>query len=338
MALLVRMRHWWAVGREDSEALRDIPLHPGGELWGRFGVEIHESFEAGLGGGEILRVEDGSDVGGHAVAHVETWDVSLGVLLEMELAALPGHRGKDGLACGGHAWMGVADDELGAAQAACDQRREELAPMSLRFTQRHADAQDGAFAICADADGDEHGAVHQQAAMAHLLVAGIEDEIRAGFQRAVAPELELHIKPGRAGADLGGADLMAAEFLDDLGDFARRDALHIHFGHRECERLFAAHPALQRTGIEVDAVTHLRDAQFHSPHARGKGFGLEAIGVAEPPLATLVGPGLQHGRAFLSHGLIEQQAEAFGKIGGALRGEELQNGVEKIRVVVVGHV
>ena len=131
---------------------------------------------------------------------------------------------------------------------------------------------------------------------------------------------------------------MAAEFLDDLGDFARGDALHIHFGHREGERLLAAHPALQGTGIEVDAVTHLRDAQLDSPHARGKGFGLEAIGVAEPSLATLIGPGLQHGRAFLLHGLVEQQAETFGEVGGALGGEELQNGVEKVRIVVVGHV
>ena len=77
---------------EDSKALRDISLHPGGELWGRFGVEIHESFEAGLGGGEILRIEDGADVGGHAGAHVEPRDVSLGVLLEMEVAR--GQRGK----------------------------------------------------------------------------------------------------------------------------------------------------------------------------------------------------------------------------------------------------
>ena len=110
---------------EDSEALRDILLHPGGELWGRFGVEIHESFEAGLGGGEILRVEDGADVGGHAVAHIETWDVSLGVLLEMELAALPRDRGENGSAGSGEAAMGIADDEGEAMEAACLEGSEE---------------------------------------------------------------------------------------------------------------------------------------------------------------------------------------------------------------------
>jgi hypothetical protein len=47
---------------------------------------------------------------------------------------------------------------------------------------------------------------------------------------------------------------------------------------------------------------------------------------------------LENGRAFLVHGLVEQQAEAFGEAGGALSGEELQNSVEKVRIVVVGHV
>jgi hypothetical protein len=87
------------------------------------------------------------------------------------------------------------------------------------------------------------------------------------------------------------------------------------------ENLLAAHPALQRAGIEVDAVTHLGDAQLDSAHARGEGFGLEAIGMTEPPFAALIGLGLEHGGAFLVHGLVEKKAEAFGEVGGALRGE-----------------
>jgi hypothetical protein len=79
-------------------------------------------------------------------------------------------------------------------------------------------------------------------------------------------------------------------------------------------------------------------AQLDSPHARGECFGLEPIGVAESPLAAFVGLGLEHGRAFLMHSLIEKQAEAFGEAGGTLSREKLQNGVEKVRDVVVGHV
>ncbi len=167
--------------------------------------------------------------------------IGLGILLKMELAALPGHGGKNGLACGGHAWMSIADDERGATQAACDQQGKEGAPMDLSLTQRYADAKDSALAI--HAVGDEHCAVHEQAAMAHLLVTSFEDKIRARFQLAVAPELEFHIELGRAGAHLRGADLMATKLLNDLGDFARRDALHIHLRHRESARLLAAHAA-----------------------------------------------------------------------------------------------
>jgi len=42
----------------------------------------------------------------------------LGVLLEVELAALPGDGAKDGLARGSHAGVVVADDVGDAAQAA----------------------------------------------------------------------------------------------------------------------------------------------------------------------------------------------------------------------------
>jgi len=69
----------------------------------------------------------------------------------MELAALPGHGGKDGGAGGAQAGMVVADDELDAVQAALLQALEELAPMGLGFTEGDADAQDGAFALGVDA-------------------------------------------------------------------------------------------------------------------------------------------------------------------------------------------
>jgi len=57
---------------EDGEALGDIFLHPGGKFRGRLGVGLHQGFEAGLGGGEIWAVEDGTDIVRHAGAHVET--------------------------------------------------------------------------------------------------------------------------------------------------------------------------------------------------------------------------------------------------------------------------
>ena len=153
--------------------------------------------------------------------------------------------------------------------------------MRLRFAQVNADAQNGAFAIRADAQGDEHRAVHQHPTMAHLLVACIEDQVRAGTQRPIAPQLEFGIELGGTGAHLGGTHAVAAEFLDDLGDFARGYALDIHLGHGQVERLLAAHAFFQGAGIEVDAVTHLGNAKFDRAHAGGEGFGLEAIGMSE---------------------------------------------------------
>jgi len=51
-----------------------------------------------------------------------------------------------------------------------------------------------------------------------------------------------------------------------------------------------------------------------------------------------VGAGLKGGGAFLNHGLVDEKAEALGKSKGAFIGEKLQNGGQKIRVDLVGHV
>ena len=102
---------------EDGEALGKVFLHPDGEFGGGFGVGFGEGFETGLGCGEVGAVEEGADVLGDAGAHVEAWDEGLGVLLEVELAALPGDGGEDGGACGGKAGVGVADDELEAVES-----------------------------------------------------------------------------------------------------------------------------------------------------------------------------------------------------------------------------
>ena len=110
-------------GREgvNGEALREVLLHPAGEFGGGFGIKGDALLEPCLGGGQIRRVEDGADAFGHFLTHVEARDVGRGVLLEMELAALPWDGGKDGLAGGGHAGMGIADDETGAVEASGDQ-------------------------------------------------------------------------------------------------------------------------------------------------------------------------------------------------------------------------
>ena len=47
---------------------------------------------------------------------------------------------------------------------------------------------------------------------------------------------------------------------------------------------------------------------------------------------------MQDGGALLNHGLIDKQAQSLGKARGTIGGEKLQNGAQKFRVKMVGHV
>jgi len=85
---------------EDGEALGEVGLHPGGQLWRAGGITGHDFFEAEFCGWAIGAVEDTPNGLGDSGALIQAGHISLGVLLEMELAALPGHGGQDGGACG----------------------------------------------------------------------------------------------------------------------------------------------------------------------------------------------------------------------------------------------
>gem|GEM_PF-1481273 len=256
----------------------------------------------------------------------------------MELASLPGNGGEDGSTGGREAAMGIANDEGESVEASGLKRCEKGAPVSFRFAERSTDAQDGALSVGADSDGDENGTVQELAALANLFVSGIQDQIGAASQRAIAPGLEFDIELGGAGADLGGTDGMSAEFLNDFGDLAGGNALDIHLGQSEQEGLFAAGSFFQSTGVKIHAVANLRNAQEEWSDTGGKGFGFESIGSSKALLATLVRAGLKDGRAFLDHGLVDKQAQALGKAGGTIGGKELQKSGEKFRINSVGHV
>ena len=130
---------------------------------------------------------------------------------------------------------------------------------------------------------------------------------------------------------------MAAEFFDDGGDLAGGDALDVHLGQGQLEGLFAADALFEGLGIEVQIAAHLGHAELDGANAGGDGLGFEAIGLALPGFGAFVGLGLERLGAFLAHGFIDQEAEAFGEAVGALLGEKLQNGVHEFRIAWVGH-
>ena len=202
-----------AVGRgkgEDGKALGEVVLHPGGEFWGGEGVGGSHFFEAKAGGIKVGGVKDSSDVLGDLGPEIQAGDVSLGVLLEMKLASLPGDGWEDGGSCGAEAGMVVADDEGDAVKAALLEAGEELAPVGLGLAEGDADAENGAFAEVVHTEGDEDGAVDEAAAVADALVTGVKNQIREGKEGACAPGVEFGVEFGGAVADLGGADGGAA--------------------------------------------------------------------------------------------------------------------------------
>jgi hypothetical protein len=87
--------HFLLVGAgqgENREALREVFFQPRGEFGGTVGVVGDDFLEALFGGGATGAVKDAADVPRHFRALIQSGNISLGVLLEMELTALPGDR------------------------------------------------------------------------------------------------------------------------------------------------------------------------------------------------------------------------------------------------------
>ena len=95
---------------------------------------------------------------------------------------------------------------------------------------------------------------------------------------------------------------------------------------------------MERAGIERDVAADLGDVEFDGAEPSGEGFILEAIGIAQACLRALVRLGLKGLGTLHEHGLVDEQAEPFSEAGGALFGDELQNGVQEFRIGAVGHM
>lgn len=323
---------------KDGEPLREVFFHPCRQLGSLGNVFGDDGFETRLSRWAIGRVKDGANVLGDLGTEFHPRNVSLSVLLKMKLTPLPRNRRKHSSAGRPKSFMIIADDVGDALKASLLEAGEELPPMGLCLAESCADTEDGAFTVLIDAEGNEDGAVDEAAAVADLFVACIQDEIGEGSQRTGPPSVELDVELGGALADLRGTDRSAAKFFDDGGHFAGGDALNIHFCQGELEGLLAADTLLQRGRVELYAWAHLRDLKGNGAKAGGESLGFETISLALTGVGALVGLSLEHGRALATHGLVDEEADAFGKTLVALFSEELQNGIQEFRVGLVGHV
>ena len=201
----------------------------------------------GFGVGEVFGVEDAADLVGDFLLEVPGGDVGLGVLLEVELAALPGAGVEGGAQGGSESDVGVGGDAVGDAEAALLEAGEEVAPVDLGFGEGAGDAEDEAFAVvAADADGDEGGAVADIAVDADLVVGGVGEEVGDLGKGAVAPFFKLAVELGGQLGDLGGGDFEATKFAHDGGDPAGAETLEIHAEDGGFEGTITAATLLQK--------------------------------------------------------------------------------------------
>ena len=87
---------WWQA--KHRKALGQIYLGPGRQFGMRAAPALYCQAQSAIGFVHIWRLEDGADRACHRDSAVELGDITLSVVLQVKLAALPDHTGKHGLA------------------------------------------------------------------------------------------------------------------------------------------------------------------------------------------------------------------------------------------------
>jgi hypothetical protein len=97
----------------------------------RLAPEVQSDLQEPFGLRSVGRVEDRAHLGSHGLSGFLPGHEGAGILLQMELATLPGHGGEHGPAGGLEPGMIVGDDALDALESPGKQALQEAAPMDL---------------------------------------------------------------------------------------------------------------------------------------------------------------------------------------------------------------
>lgn len=124
--------------------------------------------EQTLGLGSIRRGEHGAQRLRDFILQFQARHISLRVLLQVKLTALPRHRRKHGQASFLQARMIIGHDQLHARQPTRLQVLQKSAPVRFGFRQRHTDAEHAALTLGGDAHRQQYGAVKHASSLAHL--------------------------------------------------------------------------------------------------------------------------------------------------------------------------
>ena len=197
-----KRRRWWSGKVKDGQALGHVFLQPFGQLRGCVAVSFHQVRQSGLRLGQVGSIPDSAQLGADAFADGGIRRVMDGVLRQVELAALPFGAAQHGPARGAQTGVVIGYDIFHPTQTARLQALQKGSPVDLSLRQGHRDAQHPAPGVRADTDGRKHGGITNHAADAHLLVAGIEEEIADLPEGAISPGLQLLVQQPGGTADL----------------------------------------------------------------------------------------------------------------------------------------
>jgi hypothetical protein len=206
---------------------------------------------------------------------------------EMNVAALPCGLWEDFSDGALEAWMIIGNGEANAGEATLLETEEKGAPARGGLTIGEFDADDASASLPIDADGDEDGARADDAILADLLIAGIDDEVRIlGLEALASEALEFLIEARVEVADGAGAKLVAAELLAHGLDLSSRDALDIHLDESSHESLLTALITLENLGAET-ALAVLRNAKLHGADTSDEFARIIATAIAEAAIGAL---------------------------------------------------
>jgi hypothetical protein len=154
---------------EDRQTFRDGDFSPFGQLGVILAPGFQRRLQEPLGFHLVRGIEDRAQLGGDGFSRLLPGDELAGVLLQVELAALPGNGGQYRPAGCFQAGMIVGDDELDAFETTRQQAFQEAVPIDLGSRRGDRATQHPALARSLDADGDQHGAIDDSPLQAHLL-------------------------------------------------------------------------------------------------------------------------------------------------------------------------
>lgn len=122
---------------ENSQSFRDIGGHPFGQTRSILLVLLRSLGKVDLRRGAVRGIEYRADIFSDFSLHVFVWYVGLSVLLQVELATLPGNATKYRQPCSSQTGVVFAGNQLHSAQTAPFQAFQEGAPVGFVLTQRH---------------------------------------------------------------------------------------------------------------------------------------------------------------------------------------------------------